>query len=138
MNRELKVFTDGGARGNPGPAAAGIVIFNAEDKLLKINGKYLGEMTNNQAEYEALISALRMIQVMQGVEKITCYLDSDLAVKQLRGEYKIKDEELKAKNVTIQKLIGKYESVEFVHVRREENKFADKLVNIVLDAREIR
>lgn len=134
MTDNITIYTDGGSRGNPGPAAAGILIFDNNEKLLKLNAKYLGEMTNNQAEYEALLTALRMAQAMKDVRKITCYLDSDLIVKQLRGEFKVKSPNIKSLKSTVDKLVTKFEKVEFSHVRREYNTFADKLVNVILDA----
>lgn len=133
MGKSIKIYTDGGSRGNPGPSAVGIVIFDKNDKLLKFNAKYLGIATNNQAEYEGLLTALRMAQFMD-VNEIKCYLDSDLIVKQLTGVYKVKSPNIKGLKSSVDKLITKFEKVEFVHVRREYNKFADKLVNIVLDA----
>ncbi|MBN2016030.1 ribonuclease HI family protein [Candidatus Dojkabacteria bacterium] len=133
----IKIYTDGGARGNPGPAAGGILIFDENDKLIKINAKYFGKMTNNQAEYEALLTAFRMIQVMD-VKNAKCYLDSDLIVKQLTGIYKVKNPIIKRLKATLDKLAVQLGKVEYFHIRREENKFADKLVNIVLDAKEQR
>jgi ribonuclease HI len=128
----VKIFSDGGSRGNPGNAASGIIIFDEKDKLLKINAKYLGEMTNNQAEYEALLTAIRMVQVMK-VKKLKIYLDSELAVKQLKGEFKINNNIIKQKKKILDKLFKKFECVEIFHIERGYNKFADKLVNIVLD-----
>jgi ribonuclease HI len=134
MSDTLKIYTDGGARGNPGPAAGGILIFDENDKLLKINAKYYGKITNNQAEYEALLTALRMAQAMNA-KNLECYLDSDLIVKQLTGVYKVKSPNIKSLKATVDKLVANFEKVEFLHVKREYNKFADKLVNIVLDAK---
>lgn len=134
MTDNITIYTDGGSRGNPGPAAAGILIFDSNEKLLKLNAKYLGEMTNNQAEYEALLTALRMAQVMKGVKNIICYMDSDLIVKQLRGEFKVKSPNIKRLKSIADKLIANFEEVEFSHVKREYNQFADKLVNVILDA----
>jgi ribonuclease HI len=136
MTKSIKIYTDGGSRGNPGPAAGGIVIFDKFDKLLKINAKYFGKMTNNQAEYEALISALRTAQFMN-VKKVTCYLDSELIVKQLNGVYKLKSDNIRGQKETVDKLIESFDSIEFFHVKREENTIADKLVNIVLDSKEL-
>lgn len=131
----LRIFTDGGARGNPGPAGAGIVIFNNNGELLKIEGNYLGVKTNNQAEYEALIIALKVAKRISN-SKIECYLDSELAVKQLNGEYKVKNDTIRVLKGKVDELVGEYEHVSFFHITREKNAFADKLVNIVLDAQE--
>ena len=133
MTKQVVIYTDGGSRGNPGPAAAGILIFDKKEKLIKLNAKYLGIMTNNQAEYEALLTSLRMAQAMK-VEEISFYMDSDLIVKQLRGEFKVKSPNIKSIKATVDKLANKFRKVEFFHVRREYNKFADKLVNVILDA----
>jgi len=135
MLKNVIIYTDGGSRGNPGPAAAGILMFDEKEKLIKLNAKYLGEMTNNQAEYEAILTALRMAQGIKA-EKLKCYLDSDLIVKQLRGEFKVKSPNIKKPKAILDKLIKNFKKVEFFHVRREYNKFADKLVNVVLDALE--
>jgi len=131
---EVTIYTDGGSRGNPGPAACGIVIFDTSGKLLKIHAKYLGNVTNNQAEYEGVVTALRIAQAM-AVKKVKFYLDSELIVKQLTGIYKTKSSNITPLKTTIDKLIRNFDNVSFQHVVREYNKFADKLVNIVLDAR---
>lgn len=133
--KKLQIYTDGGSRGNPGPAACGVVILDEDEKLVKLNAKYLGQMTNNQAEYEGVITALRMTAVMD-VDEIDFFLDSDLMVKQLNGEYKVKSSNIKPLKSTIDKLLKQFKKVTFSHVRREYNKAADKLVNIVLDALE--
>lgn len=129
----ITIYTDGGARGNPGPAAAGIVILSENNKILKIEGKYLGIRTNNQAEYEALINALE-IALRLGIQNVTCYLDSELAVKQLKGEYKVKNEGIKPLKMKAVSLSESFKSIEFNHIERAKNHVADKLVNIVLDA----
>ncbi len=136
MTKSLKVYTDGGSRGNPGHAAIGVVIFDENDKLLKINAKYIGKATNNQAEYEGLLTALRMIQVMD-VKEVKFYLDSELIVKQLNGKYKVKNAIIKGFNSEIDKMVSNLGKVEFIHIKREFNKIADKLVNIVLDSKEV-
>lgn len=138
-------FSDGGSRGNPGPAATGWLIFDSEGKLFDFGGKYLGEITNNRAEYEAVLQVLTQLgkhlkKQHLSKAKIICHLDSELVVKQLRGEYKIKDLELKKIFSKVQDLLLEFTSVEFiqvefVHVVREKNTFADKLVNLILDGR---
>jgi ribonuclease HI len=138
QTQQIKVFTDGGARGNPGPAAAGWVAFGHQGELISFDSIYLGDNTNNYAEYMALISALKFLVKTTGAKsstKFLFHLDSELIVKQLKGEYKVKHPELQKLNSQVQGLLVELTAVEFVHVPRAQNKFADKLVNIVLDAR---
>jgi len=127
-----KLYTDGGSRGNPGNAAFGCVLFD-DDVLLAINGGYLGKQTNNQAEYEALIAGMKLSK-KNDVDMLVCYLDSELVVKQLKGEYKVKNGNIKPLFKKVQKKLDDFEAVTFEHVRREQNQFADKLVNICLDS----
>ncbi len=138
LTETIKVYTDGGARGNPGPAAAGWIAFAADSELLAFDSIYLGDNTNNYAEYMALISALKFLVKSPAAKKsakILFHLDSELIVKQLKGEYKVKHPELQKLNSQVQSLLVELTAVEFMHVPRAQNKFADKLVNIVLDAR---
>jgi ribonuclease HI len=132
-NTDITIYTDGGSRGNPGPAACGIIMFDRNERLFNLNAKFLGNLTNNQAEYKGVITALRMAQGM-GVKKVTFYLDSELIVKQLTGVYKIKSPNIASLKSTIDKLLTNFKSVTFKHIVRKYNTFADKLVNIVLDA----
>lgn len=131
---KLSVYTDGGARGNPGPAGLGIVIFNEQDKLIDMANFYLGEATNNQAEYSALLKAVTIVKKYNPIE-VNFYLDSELVVKQLNKEYKIKDENLRNLAVKIEDLLkdGGIKKYSFTHVPRAQNKFADKLVNLAVD-----
>lgn len=145
MNK-LITYTDGGARGNPGPAAGGVVIKDDTGKIILKTSKYLGETTNNVAEYEALILAL---QKAKGVFKthckdainrvstknknLECYLDSELIVKQLNHEYKIKDEGMQKLFIKVWNLTLDFDRVKFIHIPREENKLADEMVNKELD-----
>lgn len=137
-----KIYSDGGARGNPGPAAVGWIILSDTNEVIAIDGEYIGEQTNNFAEYSAIISALKKIKKLQqknaiSVTNIDCHLDSELIVKQLNGLYKVKNQDLKALHQQVKSLIEVIEGeISFTHVRREDNKVADKLVNICLDARE--
>ncbi|MBI4087473.1 MAG: ribonuclease HI family protein [Candidatus Liptonbacteria bacterium] len=129
---KVVVYTDGGARGNPGPAAIGVVINGRE------YGEYLGERTNNQAEYEALIFALKKVKQLVGKAKskeaeIEARMDSELVAKQLNGKYKILEPELQPLFVKVWNLKLDFKKVSFVHVPREENKKADRMVNKVLD-----
>lgn len=125
-------FTDGGSRNNPGPAACGAVIKNEKQDLLFTGSEFLGTATNNQAEYGALILALKKAGELGGTE-IICYLDSELVVKQLNRQYKVKDEKMKLLFSEVVKLALNFDKVEFVHIPREKNKLADKLVNERLD-----
>jgi ribonuclease HI len=133
---EIKLFSDGGSRGNPGSGACGWLIYSATGELLDFGGKYLGICTNNFAEYHGLIYALTAAMKIAPGAKISCHLDSELIVKQISGEYKVKDANLKLLHTKVQKLLLECPEVSFKHVPRAENKFADKLVNLVLDTHE--
>lgn len=126
-----RMFSDGGARGNPGPAGIGYVLeVQGEDPIHY--GEYIGATTNNQAEYQALFKGL-MKAAEIGVNTITCYLDSELVVKQLNGQYKMKNEALRPWYDQILALKNSFQSVSFEHVPRAKNKEADKLVNEAID-----
>lgn len=129
---KLKTYSDGGARGNPGPAAIGVAIYSENDTVLFQAGEYIGETTNNQAEYKALIKAMEQAGNM-GATELVCYLDSELVVKQMQGKYKIREAGLQSLATIALKMMKSFSSVELVHVRREKNKLADKLVNEALD-----
>jgi len=127
---KAKLHTDGGARGNPGPAGIGVVLeFSDNKKLFK---KYIGEGTNNQAEYQALILGLEEAKKV-GAEEVDCYLDSELVVKQLNREYKVKNEGLAPLFIKVYNLTQQFKKVKFIHVFREDNIEADKLVNEAMD-----
>ena len=133
----LTIFTDGGARGNPGPAAIGAVIYDGQNDELGTVSEYIGEATNNVAEYQAIVRALEhTATVVDDIKayQVTLKLDSQLAERQLNGAYKVKDQTLKGYFDQVKELVREFASVEFVHVRREENKVADKLVNEALDS----
>lgn len=132
MPQKIKIYTDGGARGNPGPAAIGVVIKDDQDKILKTYAEYLGKTTNNQAEYKGLVKGLELAQEFKPKE-IDCYLDSELVVKQMKQEYKVKDKDLQPLFVKVWNLALKYKKVKYHHIRRELNKEADALLNIELD-----
>ncbi len=133
---DLKIFSDGGARGNPGPASAAAFVFdNTTDDLLKFDAKYLGNSTNNQAEYEGLLLGLELAKKLGG-QNIECFLDSELVVKQLKGEYKVKDIKMKNLKDKIDACAESFGSVTYTHIRREHNQFADSLVNLILDSAE--
>lgn len=138
MGKLVKIFTDGGARGNPGPAGAGGVLYeNNEDGdeivVAKI-AKYLGTMTNNQAEYMALIYALEKAQKL-GYNEIEINMDSELIIKQLKGEYKVKNAELSKLFLQARTLLGFFKKSTYTHVKREKNFEADALVNKAIDAK---
>ena len=127
-----KLFTDGGARGNPGPSAIGCVLYINEQKVDSFS-ECIGKGTNNQAEYKALLIGLELAQKNK-VEELDCFLDSELVVKQLNKEYKVKDAELAKIFVKIWNLVQEFKKVTFAHVRREQNKEADALVNKALES----
>jgi len=129
---KIKIYSDGGARGNPGPAAIGVVIEDESGQPIKKISKYIGETTNNQAEYLAILAGLKYAKDLKP-EKTTCYLDSELVVKQLNGEYKIKDSDLAEIFIKIWNLMHEFKQIEFKHIPREKNKSADRLVNLALD-----
>ncbi len=131
---DIKIYTDGGSRGNPGPSAAGWVVFNAHnDATIEEGGEYLGITTNNQAEYQAVKHALETAQRL-GARRIDIYMDSLLVVNQMKGVFKVRNRDLWPIHDAIKQLIGSFESVSFTHVPRELNKIADAKVNEILDA----
>lgn len=130
---EARLFTDGGARGNPGPAAIGGVLYQGKEKINTFS-EYIGETTNNQAEYAALIKGLELA-LKNNIKELDCYLDSELVVKQLRKEYKVKEAGLAKIFVKAWNLAIQFKKISFKHVRRELNKEADALVNKALDSR---
>lgn len=128
------MYTDGGARGNPGPAGSAVVILEGGNTIGTLK-KYLGDkITNNWAEYEALFLGLeKILEMKRNHDPLEVRMDSELVVKQMRGEYKIKDANLKISNQKIKELMKQFKKVDFVHVRREHNKEADALVNEAID-----
>lgn len=146
MNK-ITMYTDGGSRNNPGPAAIGVWIsaqgestFGGET-LDKKYGEYIGEKTNNEAEYAALIFGLKKIRQLIGKEKsknyeVECKLDSELVVKQLNHEYKLKEEYIQKNFIEIWNLMLDFKKVNFMHIPREKNKIADELVNKALNEKE--
>lgn len=131
----MKVYCDGGARGNPGPAGAGVVVVDKKGAEIKKYKKFLGEKTNNQAEYEAVLFALESVLEDFPKEKVVdFFLDSELVVNQLKQNFKIKNEELGSLLIKIHNLIVKNNlKATFTHVPREKNHSADKLVNEVIE-----
>lgn len=134
---KITIYTDGGARGNPGPAAIGVVI-EGGPMGKKEYGEYIGETTNNEAEYRAVIFALKKLKPLIGSDKcreslVEFALDSELVVKQLNKEYKLKDKNIQNFFIEIWNLTFDFGGVSFRHISREENKEADRIVNQVLD-----
>jgi ribonuclease HI len=137
MNEKIIIYCDGGARGNPGPAAAAFIIKLENQE--KYYSEYLGETTNNEAEYQAIIFALKKIKHLIGNKKakqsiIEIRSDSELITKQLNGENKIKEKNLQELFITVWNLKQDFKKVSFIYIPREENKEADKLVNQALNS----
>ena len=130
---KAKLWTDGGARGNPGPAAYGFVLQGEDGESLDARGEYIGLATNNVAEYSALIAGLEAA-IALGVTELAVVSDSELMVKQMRGEYKVKNEALKELSQRAGALARKLGTVTYTAVRRHHNTLADQLVNDALDA----
>jgi ribonuclease HI len=138
---QLIIYTDGGARNNPGPAAIGVVICDEKGSAIKKYSEYIGETTNNEAEYQAVIFALKKVKLLFGKKRakkmtIEIRLDSELIAKQLNHQYKIKEENLQPLFIEVWNLILDFEQVHFKYISREENKEADRLVNQALDDQE--
>lgn len=129
---QVKMFADGGSRGNPGPSASGYVILDMNDKVLVDKGLYLGVTTNNQAEYTALKIGLEECHKM-GVSEVLVYMDSLLVVNQMKGIFKVKNRDLWPIHDAITQLIKQFKHVTFDHVPREFNTLADGAVNRTLD-----
>jgi len=130
---KARLFTDGGARGNPGPAAYGYVIEAEDGHVLAAHGEAIGIATNNVAEYRALVAGLEKALEL-GLEALEVVSDSELLVKQMRGEYKVKNKALQALSLEASALAGRLDRVRYTAVRREHNELADRLVNDALDA----
>jgi ribonuclease HI len=130
---KARLSTDGGARGNPGPAAYGFVLEAEDGTVLDARGEVIGVATNNVAEYRALVAGLRRA-VEAGVTELEVVSDSELLVKQMRGEYRVKNEALRELSVEAARLGRQIGDVRYTAVRREHNELADRLVNEALDA----
>lgn len=126
------VFCDGGSRGNPGPSALGVVIKTTKGEIIEEIGEFLGEQTNNYAEYMAVVKAMEYLK-QKNIRKADFFLDSQLVVRQLNGQYKIKSDNIKHLNQKVNELMSGLD-VSFEHVYREDNKEADAIVNQVLDS----
>lgn len=139
MKEKITIYTDGGSRGNPGPAGVGVVILGDNGKVLKEISQYLGERTNNFAEYEAVISGLQTLKKLFNKEKLKEFyievkLDSQLVALQLSGEYQIKEETLFPQFIKIHNMqVKDFPKIKFTHIPRGENKQADRLANEAMD-----
>ncbi|HEY4511148.1 MAG TPA: ribonuclease HI family protein [Candidatus Paceibacterota bacterium] len=135
----ITIYTDGGARGNPGPAGIGAVIVGADGRIVEEVSKFLGHQTNNYAEYHAVIEALEAVKKLFGATKlkettVEMYMDSELVVKQLNGIYQVKEPTLFPQFIKIHNLrVKDFPHITFSHVPREKNKKADKLANDAMD-----
>ncbi|GBE17167.1 14.7 kDa ribonuclease H-like protein [bacterium BMS3Abin15] len=137
MGDKIVMYTDGGSRNNPGPAAVGVFI----ETLRKQYGHFIGDKTNNEAEYEALIFGLKKIKQLVGKKKlknieVECYLDSEFVTKQMNHEYKVKEKNLQGLFLQAWNLVLDFGKVTFRHIPREKNIVADKIVNKELDMQE--
>lgn len=133
--RHVKLYGDGGSRGNPGPSASGYVILDLDDNVLYEDGVYLGITTNNQAEYQALKFGLEKAH-QEGVTEIDVFMDSLLVINQMKGVFKVKNRDLWPIHAAIQELAKQFKYISYTHVPRELNKLADGQVNECLDAQE--
>ncbi|PIT97565.1 ribonuclease H [Candidatus Berkelbacteria bacterium CG10_big_fil_rev_8_21_14_0_10_41_12] len=132
--KKILIWSDGGSRGNPGPAGIGFVIKDSGNKLIYERGDVIGEATNNIAEYSAVLEALKYVKKNIATSEINCMCDSELIVKQLRGEYKVKNAKLKQLFYDIRsKLMEVGANISFTHVPRDKNERADELYNKALE-----
>jgi ribonuclease HI len=137
--KKIVIYTDGGSRGNPGKAAIGVVFYNEKEQMIKSFGEYLSDnMTNNEAEYHAVIFALKKFKALFGKElakktEVEIKSDSEFLVKQMNGEYKVLDEKIQPLFLEVWNLKLDFERVKFKAILRERNKEADRLVNEALD-----
>ncbi len=132
MPMHIHLYTDGGSRGNPGPAASGAVLKTPEGETVAEVMKYLGETTNNQAEYMAIVIGLQKALDL-GATRVDVFMDSELACKQLNGQYKVKNQEIAKRFVEVRSLEHQFDRVRYTHIYREKNTEADALVNVCLD-----
>lgn len=135
MSMELFAFTDGGSRGNPGDAGIGGAVYSSQEEIIYEFSKYIGEATNNEAEYTAISTLLEWLTSQNEITKVTIFLDSKLVVEQLNRKWKIKEPRLQEFANTCWKLMKQISfPIELQHIPREKNKHADMLVNRALDA----
>jgi len=129
---EAVMYSDGGSRGNPGAAGIGVLIEDLDGNIIKEVSQFIGEQTNNVAEYKALCRGLEVAFDL-GIKNIVCYLDSELVVKQIKGEYKVKNEGMISMYNMVKPLIKQFDKFEIKHIKRELNKKADALANRAMD-----
>lgn len=129
----VKMYADGGSRGNPGPSASGFVIMDNDDNIIKKSGVYLGITTNNQAEYQALKFGLEEAQKL-GAREVAVFMDSLLVINQMKGIFKVKNRDLWPIHESIKETAQQLKKVTYTHIPRELNKLADAEVNTTLDA----
>jgi len=132
--KRVRVFSDGAARGNPGPAGAGAVVLDPRGRVLARVGKFLGKQTNNVAEYEGVILGLKSAKEL-GATEVEVRADSLLLIRQLEGAYQVKNAALKALHAKAKQLLRSFERVDLRHVPREENTLADEMSNRAIDER---
>ena len=134
MKLRLKVYSDGASRGNPGPSAIAFMILSEDEKILKRHSRYVGVRTNNQAEYEALISALEFASKLTSQE-VVCYMDSELVVKHLNEEYQVRNPKLKTLWLKVHELKQNFKKISFIHVPRTNSYIqeVDLLANQTLN-----
>ena len=130
--KELHIWVDGAARGNPGPAAIGVVVLTREGRSVAAFGEAIGVATNNYAEYTALVHALRLLSVFE-VERLRVYTDSELMAKQVKGEYRVKEKTLQSLHAQVMSMLRRFRNWDVAHVPREENADADLLANRALN-----
>jgi len=140
--KKIIIYTDGGSRGNPGPGAIGVVFYNEKKEIFKKYSEYLGDdITNNEAEYQAVIFALKKFKQLFGKKlakntEIEIRIDSELLVRQLEGEYKILEPKIQNLFLTLWNLKTDFKKIKFKFIPRKRNKIADELVNDALDSQE--
>jgi ribonuclease HI len=130
--KRLKIYTDGASRGNPGEAGAGVVILNEKNESIRELSRYLGQATNNVAEYQGLLLSLEKASEL-GAEEVDIFSDSELLTRQVNGIYKVKNEKLKPLYQKVLELRKNFKKFSITHIAREKNKAADKLANKAID-----
>lgn len=130
----MRIYSDGAARGNPGPAGAGAVLVDAEGNVLERLGRYLGRRTNNYAEYEGLLLGLERASEL-GAKEVEVFADSELLVRQLQGRYQVRSPNLRPLWVRARELLQGFERVRLQHIPREKNELADEMSNRAIDER---
>ncbi|TGK00671.1 ribonuclease HI family protein [Leptospira semungkisensis] len=130
--KKLEIYCDGASKGNPGPSSIGVAVYSQKEEVHSISRR-ISDGTNNTAEWAALEAGLRYC-LEQGAEEVVAYLDSELVVKQFRGEYKVKSPHLQEAKEKVKSVSSKFASFSIYHVPREKNKRADKLANLAFES----